>query len=153
MRIILSANVTVLTETVPEYAPAGLALVSATVLGLPDVDEAELVRRILAQMGVWFGAGAGVGEWRLLKIDRIERALPAFGPARAAALGAAGAPGRAARRGSDGPGTAAGRAGTPAPGVFVCGDRSDTPSLNGALASARRAAEAATTFLRRAPTG
>ena len=106
------ANTVVLTAAAPEYAPAGQALVSSTVLG-PAIDEA-VVRAELARI-----YGVPTGDWAHLHTSEIRDALPAFPP------------GRPLR--SD---VALGE------GLFVAGDHRDTPSQQGALVSGRRAAEA-----------
>lgn len=153
-------NVAVLSEVAPEYAPPGRALVSASVLGIPDADDERLAAQVLDQLGVWFGshrrrrplpshvtgsvASDSLPDWRLLRVYRIERALPAFGPRRAAAVGEVLA-GRDVA--ADGGGTVDGDDAR-IPGVFFCGDRFDTPSLNGALSSARRTAAAVAAYLR-----
>jgi len=153
-------NVAVLSEVAPEYAPPGRALISVSVLGIPDDDDEPLAAQVLGQLGVWFGghrrrrplrstvtgsvAAGPLPDWRLLRVDRIERALPAFGPRRAAAVGEV----LAGRTVATDGGGAAGAGDARVPGVFFCGDRFDTPSLNGALSSARRTAAAVAAYLR-----
>jgi phytoene dehydrogenase-like protein len=105
-------------EVAPGYAPPGSALVSATVLGLPDYDDEELERRVRDQLAGWFGREAE--EWRHLRTYRIEQALPAKTPP------ALEPKDRAVRLG---------------PGLYVCGDHRETASIQGALASGRRAAQ------------
>jgi len=105
----------VLSDAQPTYAPAGAALVSVSVLGVPTRDDAELDRAARAQLARWYDAD--VRAWRLLRTDRIANALPrAF----------------SRTQGSVEP-----------DGVIVCGDHVATPSIQGALESGRRAAEAA----------
>ena len=60
-----------------DYAPEGMALVSLSCVdaGPEDGGLAALVARTSAQMDRWFGRGAMAG-WRLLRTDRILRALP-----------------------------------------------------------------------------
>jgi protoporphyrinogen oxidase len=122
-------SLTVMSEVSAALAPAGQALVSVTVL---DGDgaaraaragaeaDAALEQAVRAQLGAWFGAPA-VGAWRLLRTDRITHAQPEQSPA---ALEPAERPVRMAA------------------GLFVCGDHRDQASLQGALASGRRAANA-----------
>jgi len=99
----------------PSYAPAGAALISASVLGVPAQGDAELDRAARVQLERWYGAD--VRAWRFLRADRIPLALPR------AFL-------REARpRKADGP--------------IVCGDHVATPSIQGALESGRQAAELA----------
>lgn len=111
-------NLSVLTEVSPAYGPPGRALVSASVLGTDEPDE-EAVRR---QIAGWFGAT--VRDWRLLRTYPIEHALPAW-PA----------------------GTSFEQPPRAGEGLYVCGDHRAHPSLNGALASGRLAAEAVLTDL------
>jgi len=99
-------------EAAPGYAPPGRALVAATVLG-PDPDEAA----VAAQLRRWFGPQ--FDTWRLLATVSVPRALPAY-PV----------------------GARLERAPRIAAGLYACGDHREHPSLNGALASGRRAAEA-----------
>lgn len=106
-------NLCVPSEATPSYAPAGRALVSLTILGAGEPDLDAVGR----QLRGWFGAA--VAEWRHLRTYRVPRALPAY------PVGAFG--GQPARL---------------AAGLFACGDHREHPSLNGALASGRRAAEA-----------
>lgn len=101
----------------PSYAPAGQALVSATVIGGAGADEKELESEVRKQLTSWFGPE--VGSWRHLRTYRIRVALPARKSLEPAAL-----PVR--RR----------------PGLYICGDHRETPSLQGAMVSGRRAADA-----------
>ena len=112
-------NLCVPSDVAPSYAPPGAALVSATVLGIPQADDAALRRAVIGQLRGWFGAQ--VDDWRHLRTYRIPYALPALtaeafaGPERPVRL---------------------------RPGLFVCGDHRDTPSIQGAMVSGRRAAAA-----------
>jgi len=106
-------NLCVPSEIATGYAPPGRALVSITALGAGEPDLDE----IEWQLRGWFGNP--VTRWRRLRTYRIPRALPAYPvgghvtqPVRLAA------------------------------GLYGCGDHREHPSLNGALASGRRAAEA-----------
>ncbi len=117
-------SVAVLNEVAPTYAPPGKSLISVTVVGVaqpPDVLE-PLVRQ---QLGAWFGDG--VARWRPLRSYAIPRALPAYPPERNGSVP------RSARIG---------------PGLYACGDHTENPSINGAMASGRRAAEAVLADLR-----
>ncbi|MEO7752668.1 MAG: NAD(P)/FAD-dependent oxidoreductase [Terracoccus sp.] len=109
-------NTAVMTNAAPSYAPPGRHLVEATcLLDRPDGDASEEeVRRHLGE--IW---GCDTSRWSVVTRHRIAHAVPA----------------------------------TPAPlhvtssvtlgrGVFVCGDHRDTASLQGALVSGQRAAEA-----------
>jgi len=104
----------------PTYAPAGMALVSATVLERPGLPRgADLEAAVLGQLADWFGS-AVVG-WRHLATYQIPDAQPAQPP------GALDPPARPVRV---------------RPGVYVCGDHRDNASIDGALTSGRRAADA-----------
>jgi len=111
-------NVAVLSEVAPTYAPAGQSLISVTVIGVEQPVEAlqPLVRR---QLGTWFGDD--VRGWRLLRSYVIPHALP--------------------MQSSD-PSDPSQRPVRIRPGWYVCGDYLENPSINGALASGRHAAEA-----------
>lgn len=102
----------------PSYAPIGRALVSASVLApIPREDDAvEVAAR--RQLTGWFGSE--VSSWRLLRIDRIPDALPSQPP---------------------GPSEPFGHRAQLQDGLFLCGDYRDLASLQGAMASGRRAAE------------
>jgi phytoene dehydrogenase-like protein len=110
-------NLCVPSAVSPSYAPAGQALVSATVVGAADADEKSLEIEVRRHLTSWFGIA--VADWRHLRTYRIPLALPARKSLEPAAL-----PVR--RR----------------PGLYLCGDHRETPSLQGAMASGRRAAEA-----------
>jgi phytoene dehydrogenase-like protein len=104
----------------PTYAPTDLALVSATVLDRPGLPRgADLEAAVLGQLADWFGSS--VVAWRQLATYQIPHAQPAQPP------GTLEPPERPVRV---------------RPGVYVCGDHRDNASINGALASGRRAAEA-----------
>jgi len=95
------------------YAPADQALISATCL----TETTETA--VLDQLERWFGAQ--VTDWRHLRTYRIPYALPNQ------AAPALATPERDVRR---------------AAGLFVCGDHMDNASINGAMVSGRRAAQA-----------
>ncbi len=103
----------------PGYAPAGRHLVCASVVGDAVSDAATLQRRATAELRDWFGKA--VSSWRHLETVVIDEALPAQPVGSAASTQ---------------------RDACDADGVFVCGDTCDTASINGALASGIRAAEA-----------
>lgn len=102
----------------PKYAPAGSALVSVSSLDMTR-DDSSLGEAVVDQLRGWFGAD--VDGWRHLRTYRLPHALPAQ-PV-----------------GSLDPVEKAATTGT---GVFRCGDHLDTASIQGAMASGRRAAEA-----------
>ncbi|MGV0993310.1 MAG: NAD(P)/FAD-dependent oxidoreductase [Mycobacterium sp.] len=108
-------NTVVLTHAAPDYAPAGSALVSASALGVWEkpADE-KAVREHLA----WL-YGVPTNDWDLIASYPIPYALPAMPvpleiqrPVRTAS------------------------------GLYVAGDHRDTSSIQGALVSGRRAAQA-----------
>lgn len=121
-------NVAVMSNASRSYAPDGRHLVSVTLLGAPArgndpgaraANESELDQQVRAQLTSWFGGE--VKRWDLLRSYRIAHALPLQAPPaldpheRNVRLGA---------------------------GVYVCGDHRDQASIQGALTSGRRAAEA-----------
>jgi phytoene dehydrogenase-like protein len=110
-------NLCVPSAVAPTYAPAGQALVSATVVGAAGADEKDLESEVRRQLTSWFGIATA--DWRHLRTYRIPLALPARKNLEPAAL--------PVRR---------------KPGIYVCGDHRETPSLQGAMVSGRRAAEA-----------
>lgn len=114
----LVRTVCVLSEAAPSYAPPGRALISVTATEQIDLhgDISQAVRRHLQS---WFGSQ--VNEWRHLRTDRIQRALPPLD-----AL-------------SSGNRTTSPRL---AAGLYLCGDYRESGTLDGALRSGRRAAEA-----------
>ena len=110
-------NLSVPSTVNPDYAPAGASLISAAVVGIPGLADEDLEAAARAQVRAWFGSQ--VDDWRLLRIDRIPRALPVQ------ATGSL-SPWRRDVELAD--------------GLFACGDWLDNASIDGALASGRRAA-------------
>lgn len=104
-------NTAVMSYAAPGYAPEGRHLVQATAVGLPEVELATL-RRHLAEL-----YGMPTGHWELIASYPIAHALPAALP----------------------PLTL--RAPQDFDGIVVAGDHRDTPSIQGALVSGRRAAQ------------
>jgi phytoene dehydrogenase-like protein len=109
----------VMSNVSPAYAPAGKALVAASVVGVPPEDDAELDRRARVQMAEWFG-GDALG-WTLIRAYRIPHALP---DQTAGKLDPWQRPVRLR------------------PGLYVCGDHRDNGSIDGAMTSGFRAAQA-----------
>jgi phytoene dehydrogenase-like protein len=115
-------NVAVMSAVSPAYAPPGAHLVVAGVVGeAPNegVALARLDQAVRAHMTKWFGSV--VGSWKMLAAYPLARALPQQrhaeweqSPVRVGGTG----------------------------GVYMCGDYRETASIQGALASGRRAAEA-----------
>ncbi|KAL4435625.1 hypothetical protein ABPG77_002588 [Micractinium sp. CCAP 211/92] len=113
-------------EVAPSYAPAGQTLVSVSTIGtLDDLSEQQLVDKVKAELGAWFGAGEVAG-WQHLRTYRIPFAQPSQAPPtelfRPVALGG---------------------------GLYVAGDHRTTATLDGALKSGRLAAEAVLADLRK----
>jgi predicted NAD/FAD-dependent oxidoreductase len=102
----------------PAYAPPGRALVNASVLAPCPDDDQVLELEARRQLRDWFGEC--VSQWRLLRVDRIPDALPSQPPG---PFAPAPCPAHLVNR------------------LFVCGDYRDLASLQGAMASGRRAAE------------
>jgi phytoene dehydrogenase-like protein len=117
----LLLNATVLSDVAPGYAPPGAALVAASVPGRADPDLEPEVRTRLARM-----YDTSTRDWELLQTYAIPRALPVLPAGQSLA--------RPVRLG---------------PGRYVCGDHRDTPSIQGALVSGRRAAQAVLADLHR----
>jgi phytoene dehydrogenase-like protein len=110
----LLLNSAVVSEVAPDYAPPGSALVAASVPGRADPALEPRVRQRLNAL-----YDTSTSDWELLASHPITQALPAL---------PGGQPFRRPVRLS--------------PGRYVCGDYRDTPSIQGALVSGRRAADA-----------
>jgi phytoene dehydrogenase-like protein len=112
------ATVAVLSEVAPSYAPEGVSLVAASLIGVPNHSDDQLARIVKAQLHGWYGGQ--VGAWELLRVDRIAYAQPRQDVVDLPSL---------------------------APEVqdddrtWVCGDHRDTGSIQGALVSRRRTAD------------
>lgn len=111
------ARTTVLSRIAPALAPVGRALIATTVCGHDGKDLDDLDRDVLPRLAAIHGGRAA--QWRTVKIQHVEHALVAM----------------------------------PAPhnftrpvrlvdGLYVCGDHRGLPNIEGALLSARRAADA-----------
>lgn len=109
-------NLAVMSEVSSRYAPQGRASVVAAVPG-PDALEPDLPADARRQLRKWFGAE--VDGWDLLRVDVIPHGQPDQRPPLH--------PKQPVRVGE---------------GLFVCGDHRDTASIQGALFSGRRTAEA-----------
>lgn len=112
-------NLHVVSDVAPEAAPAGRALVSATVVGAPRENSAALERAVRLQLEEWYGPV--VREWRHLRTYDIPYAHPDQMPP-------------ALRRVERDVRLARGR--------YICGDHVETATIHGALHSGRRAADA-----------
>ena len=107
-------NVAIMSNVAATYAPVGRSLIAAAVPGAADDSLEPAVR---AQLRGWWGAG--VDAWEHLRTDVIPHGQPTqappFHPRQRVALGE---------------------------GMYVCGDHRDTASIQGAMFSGRRCAEA-----------
>jgi hypothetical protein len=112
-------NFCVISQVAPAYAPKGKHLISVTVLGIQALTDVQLGGFIIAQMKNWYGKVAS--SWQFLRSYRIAHAQPQQFP------GALEPPQRPIRIHR---------------GIYVCGDHRDNASINGALFSGTRAAEA-----------
>jgi len=112
-------NLCVPSVLAPSYAPGNQHLVSATVLGVSSQDDISLQAEVRDQLTGWFGPE--VRSWRHLRSHRIPYALPRQVPP---ALSPSERPVRWQS------------------GTYVCGDHRDNASIQGAMVSGRRAAEA-----------
>ncbi len=108
------ANVAVMSNVSSRYAPPGRHLIAAAA---PGYAEADLEQQARAQLTSWWGNA--VDGWTTLRVDHIEYGQPdqspAFSPKKAIEV---------------------------TDRLFVCGDHRDTGSIQGALYSGRRCAEA-----------
>ncbi len=112
-------NLTVPSDVAAGYAPAGAAVVFASIRGDWGAEEAETIAAVKEQAGRWLGSRAA--GWRHLGTVRVPGALPDETPA-------------ARRLRPRGPRLA--------DGLFICGDHCTSGSINGALVSGRRCAAA-----------
>ncbi len=108
-------NVCVLTDASPHYSADGRALLSVSVLGLPEVE--DLPGEVKRELGDWFGTQ--VDAWEHLRTNRIERGLP-----------------------EQLPGASKGSGFSECEGVYICGDHCLSASIEGAVISGKRVAEA-----------
>ncbi len=118
-------NVCVPSMVSSSYAPAGRHLVSVSVIASHSAADNDMLRAaVITQLRGWFGPQ--VDAWNHLRTYNIAHAQPSqatpalANPQRPVALG---------------------------DGLFVCGDHRDNASINGALESGRRAAEAVVSSL------
>ena len=110
-------NVCVPSDVAPAYAPRGKSLVSVSVLGLPS--PAELERKVLEELGDWFGHQ--VARWKHLRTYYIPYSLPQQ------------LPGEDYEQSTDF---------RVHEGIYVCGDHCATASIEGAISSGLHAANA-----------
>ena len=105
-------NAAIMTNISPSYSKSDKALIAAVI---PEVIKPDSIQNVLIQMQKWFGEN--VNSWEHIKTYSIEHGQPDLRP---------GDPFRKTIKISE--------------GVYVCGDHRDTPSIQGALVSGRRAA-------------
>ena len=110
-------NLAVMTDVAPEYSASGEALISVSVLGDPRESDEQLAANIQAQSQQWYGNS--VNDWRLLKVQRVRRALPVLPSI----------PSQAKRFSNSDIG-------------WLCGDFQATPSIQGAMESGTNVAQA-----------
>jgi phytoene dehydrogenase-like protein len=112
-------HLAVMSDVAPSYSASDQALISASIVEPEAQADKTFADAARQQMRTWFGES--VDAWRLIREQRISDALPVQHP------------------GDDAPMRRSARLGA---GLYACGDGCDTGSLNGAMASGRRAAEA-----------
>jgi phytoene dehydrogenase-like protein len=112
-------SLTIPSLVAPAYAPEGQALIAVTIIGLPSLRDEQLTEAVRNQLAAWFGPK--VSTWRHLRTYWIRHALPLQIPP----LPDPTAPVRPAR-----------------PGLYVCGEYGNPASLQWAMFSGRKAAEA-----------
>jgi phytoene dehydrogenase-like protein len=106
----------------PSYAPAGQNLLSVTVLGDPSDADQKVDAAVRQQLGGWFQLDTAA--WRLLRVYRIRNAHPARQPDSVLEMPPSLGDGR-----------------------FVCGDHRFMASIQAAMLSGRRAAEAVAEYV------
>ncbi len=111
----------VLSEVAPSYAPVDRALISVGVTDGTNVSEGELPQMVQMFLRNWFGPL--VDNWQHLRTDRVRSALPPLELLQIPASSAEASPRLAA-------------------GLYLCGDYQETSTLDGALLSGRKAADA-----------
>jgi len=110
----------------PNYAPKGKSLVSVTIIGNQDLDDYQLETSVRAQLTDWFGPRAS--SWHYLRTYRIPHALPMQVPPVSDPTS---------------------RPAQIRPGLFVCGEYHSVASIQWAMVSGRKAAEAVMDWFRR----
>ena len=113
-------NAVQLSNISPAYAPPGQHLLSATVLGIPELGDAELVTRCREDLAPWF-PGKNLAKLRHLATYRIRFAQFRQPPGVFATL----------------PSNA-----TPTAGLFLAGEYTSASSIQGAMFSGEQAAQA-----------
>ncbi len=111
-------NLCVPSQISSNYAPAGQALISVTVLGTIETQEDLIRNKVLDELRVWFGSQ--VKHWKHLKSYHIPQALPSQSPPTLSPIS---------------------KSTQVAKDIFCCGDYMDLASIQGALRSGRQVAE------------
>ncbi|MEO7162274.1 MAG: NAD(P)/FAD-dependent oxidoreductase [Bdellovibrionia bacterium] len=110
----------VMSQVSPAYSITGKSLISVNTVGNPTIDDNELIDG--ARVHLKKVLGAQVNSWSALRVYRINHALNVFSPAHILQ--------RSVRE-------------IPLPDwLFVCGDHLETPSIEGAIISGKKAAGA-----------
>lgn len=112
-------NVAVLSDVAPSYAPPGEHNLAVSLVDVHAGTDAEVDAEVRRQLTRWYGGQ--VADWGLLRVDRIAYAQPRQTVADLPTLA------REVRVGER---------------LWVCGDHRDTASIQGALVSGRRCADA-----------
>lgn len=108
-------QVAVPSQVAAGVAPPGRELISVSLNGDSQADEADLESGVRRELTEWFGEE--VNRWSFLRAYRLRRALPKFGKGEL--------PGSEVRKHE---------------GVWMCGDTESHPSLQGAMGSGLRVA-------------
>lgn len=124
-------NAQVVSNVAPSYAPAGQHLLSATILGAPAMDDAQLAAAALDDLRRMFAGNdralAALNTFEPLRVYRIPQAQFAQPPGIYSRL----------------PGNT-----THVHGLFVAGEWTEASSINGAMTSGERCAAAVGRFMR-----
>jgi protoporphyrinogen oxidase len=102
-----------------EYSPPGQSLLSVSVVGMPQVDDESIEMQVRQELSSWYGDV--VNQWTHLRTYRIRYALPDM------SVGQLEPWQRPVRF---------------RPGLYVAGDHRDQGSINGAMESGHRTAQA-----------
>ena len=112
-------NLTIMSNVSSAYAPKGKVLISVSYNGIPTLDDAALAENMKRELKKWFGQK--VNNWKMLKVYRIEYALPTQESVR-----------------NEIPASEIKISDT----LFICGDNLLNGSINAAMKTGRLAAEA-----------
>lgn len=107
-------NVCVISDVAPDYAPKGRSLISVSLLGIHK--NSDLLNAVKEELYSWFGEQTR--DWKHLRTDLIKHALPEQGP------------------GLESPGHLF------IDGMHICGDHTSSASIEGAITSGIKTAEA-----------